>query len=638
MGERIVGDGTPNRDFVAKEEVDLGKALSACSKFLWREEYQSYRMLIVATITRILSSHVKIPIDAVETLPADILRVTKIEGEKRDMKGVMICVNCIACLCTYPAMCKHICRKELLSCLTSLASSFSEDNHIMLQIAIVLMYYTKDAEHITPFIESGVLPIVKSSVYSMATEITTEINTRQSIGEVVYPFASIVHHLTFSSEGLDYIRLQRFVASLKELYMQCRGDVAVADECCRVLIRMIARKENCVEMYKEGGIELLMMIAKSCVENEETIRLCIQVIRVITYANDEGIPLLLQNEFFMLLEMLFKTYPLSSCVLIQCFYSILHIQEQKQLFLLSDLLDTRIIKTISIVLEKHREPRLLKISFTILYELISNAKNAEDAIRVRREIDDCDIIPLSVSVIQFISIDSESLISALNFFILFSKEGALFIIVVMGREHSKDVELAMALLSRLLMLPYSQEVVFSKGGIPLILTLLQQHSNEPEMVFCGLSCLGYLLHDNYSACSVLSDLDAIPLIISLCVSYVEKKDKGIVTQVLGIVSNLLVASQKHQRNGDIIIMKLLANDLVQLIDKLLVIFPKDKRIIYQCVTSLAVLSFTAEGMVYLKNSMLLIDHLQATVATLTNLPQTVELATIVLKKLGCVIT
>ncbi|OAO13036.1 hypothetical protein AV274_5253 [Blastocystis sp. ATCC 50177/Nand II] len=336
---------------------------------------------------------------------------------------------------------------------------------------------------------------------------------------------------------------------------------------------MIARKENCVEMYKEGGIELLMMIAKSCVENEETIRLCIQVIRVITYANDEGIPLLLQNEFFMLLEMLFKTYPLSSCVLIQCFYSILHIQEQKQLFLLSDLLDTRIIKTISIVLEKHREPRLLKISFTILYELISNAKN-EDAIRVRREIEDCNIIPLSVSVIQFISIDSESLISALSFFILFSKEGALFIIVVM----------------------------------------------------------------DYSACSVLSDLDAIPLIISLCVSYVEKKDKGIVTQVLGIVSNLLVASQKHQRNGDIIIMKLLANDLVQLIDKLLVIFPKDKRIIYQCVTSLAVLSFTAEGMVYLKNSMLLIDHLQATVATLTNLPQTVELATIVLKKLGCVIT
>lgn len=48
---------------------------------------------------------------------------------------------------------------------------------------------------------------------------------------------------------------------------------------------------------------------------------------------------------------------------------------------------------------------------------------------------------------------------------------------------------------------------------------------------------------------MLSDLDAIPLIISLCVSYVEKKDKGIVTQVLGIVSSLLVVSEKHHKNG-----------------------------------------------------------------------------------------
>ena len=83
---------------------------------------------------------------------------------------------------------------------------------------------------------------------------------------------------------------------------------------------------------------------------------------------------------------------------------------------------------------------------------------------------------------------------------------------------------------------------------------------------------------------------------------------------------------------------MLANDLVQLIDKLLVIFPKDKWIIYQCVSSLDVLSFTDEGMVYLRNAMLLIDHLQSTVATLTNLPKTVELATVVLRKLGCVIT
>lgn len=63
-------------------------------------------------------------------------------------------------------------------------------------------------------------------------------------------------------------------------------------------------------------------------------------------------------------------------------------------------------------------------------------------------------------------------------------------------------ELAMALLSKLVMLPNSREVILNKGGIPLILTLLQQHSNEAEMVFCGLSCLSYLLFDSY-CCSRL---------------------------------------------------------------------------------------------------------------------------------------
>lgn len=151
-------------------------------------------------------------------------------------------------------MCKQICRNELLFCLTSLASSFSYDNHIMLQIVIILMYYTKDTENIPLFIESGILPIVKSSIYSMADDITREINTRQSVEEVVYPFVSIIHHLSFTSnsavfsylvdEGLDYIRSQRSIAFLKELYMRCRGDTAVADECCRILIRLIARSSS----------------------------------------------------------------------------------------------------------------------------------------------------------------------------------------------------------------------------------------------------------------------------------------------------------------------------------------------------------------------------------------------------------
>ena len=120
-------------------------------------------------------------------------------------------------------------------------------------------------------------------------------------------------------------------------------------------------------------------------------------------------------------------------------------------------------------------------------------------------------------------------------------------------------ELALALLSKLVVLPYCREVVISKDGIPLIVSLLQHHPDESALVFCGLSCIGYLSHGSaciryvlcidYSVCSTLSELNAFPLMISLCVNYVKLVDKGIVMQVLGIVSNILCASKEKTKNG-----------------------------------------------------------------------------------------
>lgn len=40
---------------------------------------------------------------------------------------------------------------------------------------------------------------------------------------------------------MDYIRTQRLVSSLKELFLRCKGDSRVGDECCRLLLRLIAR-------------------------------------------------------------------------------------------------------------------------------------------------------------------------------------------------------------------------------------------------------------------------------------------------------------------------------------------------------------------------------------------------------------
>ena len=85
--------------------------------------------------------------------------------------------------------------------LSDLASRFSYDNHIMLQIAIILMYYTTDTDKLPAFIQSGVLPMVKSAVYAMTNEITLGINLRQSAGDVVYPFVSILQHLSLTGRG-----------------------------------------------------------------------------------------------------------------------------------------------------------------------------------------------------------------------------------------------------------------------------------------------------------------------------------------------------------------------------------------------------------------------------------------------------
>lgn len=105
------------------------------------------------------------------------------------------CASCVAVLF------KRLCRNETLEVLSDLASRFSYDNHIMLQIAIILMYYTTDTDKLPAFIQSGVLPMVKSAVYAMTNEITLGINLRQSAGDVVYPFVSILQHLSLTGRG-----------------------------------------------------------------------------------------------------------------------------------------------------------------------------------------------------------------------------------------------------------------------------------------------------------------------------------------------------------------------------------------------------------------------------------------------------
>lgn len=78
--------------------------------------------------------------------------------------------------------------------------------------------------------------------------------------------------------------------------------------------------------------------------------------------------------------------------------------------------------------------------------------------------------------------------------------------------------------------------------------------------------------------------------------------------------------------------------MIQLLDKLMMLYLQDERIIYQCVSSLAVLSFTLEGRTYLKNTEGIIDHLQNVLACNEENNDIVNLATITLTKLGCAVS
>ena len=129
---------------------------------------------------------------------------------------------------------------------------------------------------------------------------------------------------------------------------------------------------------------------------------------------------------FQLLNSVFLQYArTSSAILLHCLLTVHYILKQTpsaslRSDLIEDILDTNIISTIHITLERHREPHLLRVAFILLYELSSfQDPNSMDTInRIIQEIQEFKILPLTVLVIQFLSIESDTVISALNFLIL----------------------------------------------------------------------------------------------------------------------------------------------------------------------------------------------------------------------------
>ena len=88
--------------------------------------------------------------------------------------------------------------------------------------------------------------------------------------------------------------------------------------------------------------------------------------------------------------------------------------------LIQELLEIHILSVIQSSLQQHRELSLLRIAFIILYELTSIQSQENPTCEmvlqdVMTGILQESILPLSLLAIQFIPVESETLISALNF-------------------------------------------------------------------------------------------------------------------------------------------------------------------------------------------------------------------------------
>ena len=147
--------------------------------------------------------------------------------------------------------------------------------------------------------DSGLIQKITSFTYSVCQDPIPSI----SLSSSVYPLVSITRNLSLSrriiarfsriASGIDFIFRYHLLSCIKDVYIHCRGTNNLSDLVCRILLRLTATsrfdffsfllEENCESMFKEGGIGLLFAVAKSCVGNEETIRMCMQVLRVIAF-------------------------------------------------------------------------------------------------------------------------------------------------------------------------------------------------------------------------------------------------------------------------------------------------------------------------------------------------------------------
>ena len=138
----------------------------------------------------------------------------------------------------------QLCNSELLDILRILSDHYLENLYIMQHISTIAMYFAGTEGWEDALMSSGIVQKIKSFTYAVCQTPMPSI----SLSASVYPLISIVHNLSFTcwcimscwwlASGVQFIFQYHLLNCIEDIYTYCRGNSALSNEICRLLLRL----------------------------------------------------------------------------------------------------------------------------------------------------------------------------------------------------------------------------------------------------------------------------------------------------------------------------------------------------------------------------------------------------------------
>ena len=161
-----------------------------------------------------------------------------------------VCPLCV--FIVFPLFASHIlahqfsqlCNSEMLAILRFLSDHYLENLYIMQHISSIAMYFAGTEGWEDSLMSSGIVQKIKSFTYAVCQTPMPFI----SLSASVYPLISIAHNLSFTgccimscwwlASGVHFIFQYHLLSCIEDIYTYCRGNSALSNEICRLLLRL----------------------------------------------------------------------------------------------------------------------------------------------------------------------------------------------------------------------------------------------------------------------------------------------------------------------------------------------------------------------------------------------------------------